>query len=130
VESLGGWEHEVRRRHDTLLRQYLVARGLPSALERTLRDAFWLASVSNSLSGALCFHLVGNTCRGRSRELAAGGPLTRKIAQQRADHASMCDDNDEPAGVAERDTSDGAKHAARKRGVADWSTAPQLVQGG
>ena len=41
------------RRHDTLVRQYLHARGFGSSLERTFRDAYWLASVSNSLSGAL-----------------------------------------------------------------------------
>ena len=61
LESLGCWEPEVRRRHDTLLRGYIVARGLPGALERTLRDAYWLASVSNSLSGALLYHLLVST---------------------------------------------------------------------
>jgi hypothetical protein len=58
LHSLGTWEHEARRRHDTLLRGYLVARGLPSTLERTLRDAYWLASASNTLSGALGYHLA------------------------------------------------------------------------
>ena len=48
----------MRRRHDTLLRQYLDARGLGSSLERTFRDAYWLASVGNSLSGALYYHLA------------------------------------------------------------------------
>jgi hypothetical protein len=53
LHSLGTWEPEIRRRHDTLLRRYLAARGLPSVLLRTVRDAYWLALASNSLSGAL-----------------------------------------------------------------------------
>ncbi len=89
LESLGCWEHEVRRRHDTLLRGYLVARGLPSTLERTLRDAYWLASVSNTLSGALHYHLLvamdetGRTERERQASASAARAHLRVI--RRAD---------------------------------------------
>lgn len=89
LESLGGWEHEVRRRHDTLLRQYLRARGFGSSLERTFRDAYWLASVSNSLSGALYYHLAvatdveGRTERERTASTAAARLHLRVM--QRAD---------------------------------------------
>jgi Phosphotransferase enzyme family len=89
LESLGCWEHEVRRRHDTLLRGYLVARGLPSTLERSLRDAYWLASVSNTLSGALHYHLLaamdqtGRTQRERQTSVAAARAHLRVI--RRAD---------------------------------------------
>jgi hypothetical protein len=58
LHSLGTWEPEIRRRHDTLLRRYLAARGLPTALLRTVRDAYWLALASNSLSGALGYQLA------------------------------------------------------------------------
>jgi len=79
LESLGCWEHEVRRRHDTLLRGYLVARGLPSTLERTLRDAYWLASASNSLSGALHYHLLiaMDETRGTDRERVTSAAAAR-----------------------------------------------------
>jgi aminoglycoside phosphotransferase (APT) family kinase protein len=89
LESLGCWEGEVRRRHDTLLRHYLVACGLPSSLERTLRDAYWLASASNALAGALAYHLAratdatGCTARERSASSAAARVHLRVI--RRAD---------------------------------------------
>lgn len=53
LQSLGLWEPEARRRHDTLLRRYLSARGLPRHLGRSLRDACWLASAANVLAGTL-----------------------------------------------------------------------------
>ena len=78
LESLGGWEREVRRRHDTLLRHYLLARGWPGGLERTLRDAYWLASASNSLAGALAYHLaVAGDARRTARERGAGAAAAR-----------------------------------------------------
>ena len=58
LQSLGYWEPEARRRHDTLIRRYLVARGADDALSRPLRDAYWLASASNVLAGALRYHLA------------------------------------------------------------------------
>jgi Ser/Thr protein kinase RdoA (MazF antagonist) len=57
LQSLGFWEPQARRRHDTLLVRYLTARGLPPRLDRALRDAYWLAGASNALSGALAYHL-------------------------------------------------------------------------
>jgi hypothetical protein len=58
LQSLGYWEPEAKRRHDTLLRRYLTARGQPDDLTRALRDAYWFAAASNVLAGALRYHLV------------------------------------------------------------------------
>jgi aminoglycoside phosphotransferase (APT) family kinase protein len=58
LQSLGYWEPEARRRHDTLLRSYLVSRGQPAELSRQLRDTYWLAAASNVLAGALRYHLA------------------------------------------------------------------------
>jgi Ser/Thr protein kinase RdoA (MazF antagonist) len=66
LQSLGYWEPQARRRHDTLLVGYLTARGLPPRLDRDLRDAYWLAGASNALSGALAYHLW------RAMQAAAG----------------------------------------------------------
>jgi len=57
LQSLGYWEPEARRRHDTLLAGYLSARGLERRLTSDLRAAYWLAGASNALSGALRYHL-------------------------------------------------------------------------
>ncbi|HEU4631280.1 MAG TPA: phosphotransferase [Gemmatimonadaceae bacterium] len=57
LHSLGTWEPEARRRHDTLLAGYLTARGLEARLTAELRASYWLASASNALSGALLHHL-------------------------------------------------------------------------
>jgi Ser/Thr protein kinase RdoA (MazF antagonist) len=57
LQSLGFWEPQARRRHDTLLVRYLEARGLPPRLDRELRDAYWMAGASNALAGALAYHL-------------------------------------------------------------------------
>ncbi|HYO11880.1 MAG TPA: phosphotransferase [Thermoanaerobaculia bacterium] len=69
LQSLGYWEPQARRRHDTLLVRYLRARGLPPRLDRDLRDAYWLAGASNALSGALAYHLW--------RGMRASGPNER-----------------------------------------------------
>lgn len=58
LQSLGFWEPAARRRHDTLLARYLEARGLPPLLGEELRDAYWLASASNVLAGALQYYLT------------------------------------------------------------------------
>jgi hypothetical protein len=58
LQSLGCWEPEARRRHDTLLRAYLSARRLDDALTADLRAAYWLAGASNALAGALQYHLT------------------------------------------------------------------------
>jgi aminoglycoside phosphotransferase (APT) family kinase protein len=57
LQSLGGWEPETRRRHDTLFASYLAARGMERRLGRDLRAAYWLAGASNALAGALSYHL-------------------------------------------------------------------------
>lgn len=57
LQSLGYWELEGRRRHDTLLVAYLSALGMNQALTSSLRSAYWMAGSSNVLSGALLYHL-------------------------------------------------------------------------
>jgi hypothetical protein len=57
LQSLGYWESEGRRRHDTLLVAYLSALGMNQALTSSLRAAYWMAGASNVLSGALLYHL-------------------------------------------------------------------------
>lgn len=62
LHSLGCWEPQARRRHDTLMRAYLEARRHPRPFDDALRLDYWLASASNGLSGAIRYHLavVGN----------------------------------------------------------------------
>ena len=57
LQSLGYWEPETRRRHDTLLAHYLRSRGADGRLLPDFRVAYWLAGASNALSGALRYHL-------------------------------------------------------------------------
>jgi hypothetical protein len=58
VHSLAMWEPEARRRHDTMLQRYLVARGGAGTLSRSFRDACILAGACNALAGALRYHLT------------------------------------------------------------------------
>lgn len=58
LQSLGCWEPEARRRHDTLLQAYLEARSLKQRITTELRTLYWYASVCNGLSGAIRYHLV------------------------------------------------------------------------
>jgi Ser/Thr protein kinase RdoA (MazF antagonist) len=58
LQSLGCWEPEARRRHDTLLRAYVARRGWPAELGRELRTAYWLAAASNGLAGAIRHHAL------------------------------------------------------------------------
>jgi Ser/Thr protein kinase RdoA (MazF antagonist) len=58
LQSLGYWEPETRRRHDSLLVRYLRARGAEDRLRPEFRAAYWLAGASNALSGALRYHLA------------------------------------------------------------------------
>jgi aminoglycoside phosphotransferase (APT) family kinase protein len=58
LHSLGCWEPEARRRHDTLLRAYLEAREHPEPITEELRKTVWYASASNGLSGAVRYHLT------------------------------------------------------------------------
>jgi hypothetical protein len=57
LQTLGYWEPEARRRHDTLFAAYLSARGIDRHLSTTLREAYWLAGASNAFAGALEYHL-------------------------------------------------------------------------
>jgi Ser/Thr protein kinase RdoA (MazF antagonist) len=58
LHSLGCWEPQARRRHDTLLRAYLGSRREPQPLDAQLREHYWYASVSNGLAGAIRYHLA------------------------------------------------------------------------
>jgi aminoglycoside phosphotransferase (APT) family kinase protein len=58
LHSLGCWEPEARRRHDSLLRAYLESRRPSPALTAGLRADYWFASASNGLSGAIRYHLA------------------------------------------------------------------------
>lgn len=57
LHSLGCWEPEARRRHDTLLRAYLEARSSKQSITTEFRARYWYASASNGLSGAIRYHL-------------------------------------------------------------------------
>ncbi|HVL70008.1 MAG TPA: aminoglycoside phosphotransferase family protein [Vicinamibacterales bacterium] len=58
LHSLGCWDVEARRRHDSLLAVYLQARHPPIRFDAAVRANYWLASASNGLSGAIRYHLV------------------------------------------------------------------------
>lgn len=58
LHSLGCWEPEARRRHDTLMRIYLDARQDRRAFVSDVRVNYWFASASNGLSGAIRYHLA------------------------------------------------------------------------
>jgi len=66
LHSVGFWEAEARRRHDTLFQAYLAARGIQCKLTPDMRAAYWLASTSNALAGALTHHLQAATLRGQT----------------------------------------------------------------
>jgi hypothetical protein len=66
LHSLGFWEDEVRRRHDTLLAGYLAECGMEGKPTAHLRSACWLAGASNALSGALLQHLQAASDEHRS----------------------------------------------------------------
>jgi aminoglycoside phosphotransferase (APT) family kinase protein len=58
LHSLGCWEPESRRRHDSLVQAYLAARSVPHSFTRRLREDYWLASACNGLSGAIRYNLA------------------------------------------------------------------------
>jgi hypothetical protein len=66
LHSLGCWEPEARRRHDTLMRVYLDARRTPARLSADVRRAYWFASASNGLAGAIRYHLAVLSDEGRA----------------------------------------------------------------
>ena len=55
--SLGFWEPQAQRHHDTLLRSYRVARGHDPELTPDFRSRYWAAAGSNALAGALRYQL-------------------------------------------------------------------------
>jgi hypothetical protein len=57
LHSLGYWEPEVKKLHDTFIRHYLECAGRPHLLSRDMRRLLWLASASNAMAGALQYHL-------------------------------------------------------------------------
>lgn len=77
LQSLGTWEPEARRRHDSLLAGYLSERGLSRKLPSHLRSVYAFAGASNALAGALRHHLL----------TAAGAPRSRERA--RAAHSAL-----------------------------------------
>jgi hypothetical protein len=58
LHSLGCWEPQARRRHDTLMRAYLEARRGSCIFDADVRVHYWFASVSNGLAGAIRYHLA------------------------------------------------------------------------
>ena len=71
LHSLGWWEPEARRRHDTLLRVYLEARSSKQRITTELRTLYWYASASNGLSGAIRYHLLVLTDPASSSEMTS-----------------------------------------------------------
>lgn len=57
LQSLGYWEPQGRRYHDTLAATYLDAFGAGVTFNASIRAAYWMAGASNALSGALLHHL-------------------------------------------------------------------------
>jgi hypothetical protein len=57
IHSLTFWDSDARRKHDTLLKRYLLAKGGDETVSRGYRDAFLLAGACNALAGALRYHL-------------------------------------------------------------------------
>lgn len=71
LHTLAFWERAAMQRHDTLLARYLVARGESGRLDRSVRDAMWLASACTVLGGAALHHVeVAERATGRERAIA------------------------------------------------------------
>lgn len=75
LHSLGCWEPEARRRHDTLLRAYFEARCPRQTVTTKLRVMYWYASASNGLSGAIRYHLAVLSDPESSVEMASNSVL-------------------------------------------------------
>jgi aminoglycoside phosphotransferase (APT) family kinase protein len=88
LQSLACWVPEVRRRHDTLLREYFEARGWGRTVPAALRRAYWFAAACNALSGAIRYHLAvaadpASTAEARAlsgQALAAAHRVIRRAA--------------------------------------------------
>lgn len=87
LQSLGFWEPEARRRHDTSFASYLSALGLERRLSSSLRAAYWIAGASNALAGALDYHLRGalHSLDGGQRAACARAALSWLRVLRRAD---------------------------------------------
>jgi hypothetical protein len=57
LHSLGFWEPEARRRHDTLVARYLSKAGRSPLFDSDQRGAYWLAGASNAMAGVLVHYL-------------------------------------------------------------------------
>jgi thiamine kinase-like enzyme len=90
LQSLGYWEPAVKRKHDTLLGRYLEARGLEARPNRALRDAYWAASASNMLAGALRYHLHLATDPQRSADERSGAYYAASDALRMIRRAYAC----------------------------------------
>jgi Phosphotransferase enzyme family len=78
VQSLGHWEPQARRYHDTLVRTYLAAQGLEPVLNRDFRRLYWVAGACNALSGALRYYLVARQRARTPTQRATALALVRK----------------------------------------------------
>jgi aminoglycoside phosphotransferase (APT) family kinase protein len=98
LQSLGCWEPQARRRHDSLLRAYLTARRSPLALTADVRTHYWFASASNGLAGAIRYHLAvlgdpastEQRCYDARRALKAWRRVVRRAAAVLSTSASRC----------------------------------------
>jgi hypothetical protein len=82
LHSLGCWEPQARRRHDSLMRAYLEARRVPRIFDAEMRVDYSLASVSNGLSGAIRYHLAV-TADAEATEQARANSAVALIAWER-----------------------------------------------
>jgi hypothetical protein len=72
LQSVGYWEPEVRRRHDSLLSGYLSLYGWTGGITSDVRAAYWLAGASNAFAGALNYYFdLAQSAVGRARLSAA-----------------------------------------------------------
>lgn len=73
LQSLGHWEADARRQHDTLLASYLASRGREARIWQDLRAMYWVAGACNALAGALKYHcwVLAHANRVAERQQAA-----------------------------------------------------------
>ncbi len=76
LKSLGLWEPEAARRHDTLLQAYLDERGMNRAMDSELRASYWFAAACNGLAGALLYYL-----HSAAEDLRNGRPADFRLAR-------------------------------------------------
>ncbi len=90
LQSVGYWEWEVRRRHDTLLKCYLGERHLPSFLDSEFRELCWLAAACNAMSGALRYHLLVSCDAARPAEARFHAAAAAKDSLRVLRRADIC----------------------------------------